>query len=206
MCPAVKCLRIGRTWGPDQHDRRMAGRDELVQFQADQAADAVDVPRGQADQDSVVADRAAGPNPLLQSRIERDNVQPLSAVAISRAKRAREPLACVLGQQDRVLGPRCIVAKRFQNGAQLPDRYALAQEQLQDLLHVAQFQRLRDQLIDRGRRRLPQFVDQMLHGIAGQELVGMLANGFAQMRGDCAARVGQFRVDHALETRPCRPS
>ena len=70
----------------------------------------------------------AGPNPLFQRRIERDDVQPLVPIAITRANGPRQPLADVLGQHDRVFRAWGTIAERFQNRAQLANRHALAQQ------------------------------------------------------------------------------
>ena len=55
---------------------------------------------------------------------------------------------------------------------------------LQDLLHLGQLHHAGDQLLDHRRRGLSQFVDQVLCGVAGEDLVGVPADDFGQVRGD----------------------
>ena len=129
-------------------------------------------------------------------RIERDHVQPALLVAIARADRAGQPVADVFGQQDRVFRARGVIAERFQDRAQLADRHRLAQQHLQDLLHFGQLHHAGDQFIDHGRRGAFQFVDQMFRRVAGENFVGVLADGLGQMRGDHAARLDHGVAEH----------
>ena len=57
----------------------------------------------------------AGPNPVLQRRIERDHVQLALGVAIAGANLPGQPMADIFGEQNRVLRPRGVVAQRFQD-------------------------------------------------------------------------------------------
>ena len=47
---------------------------------------------------------------------------------------------------------RRMIAQRFQNQTQVANRHALAQQQVQDLLHFGQFHHAGNQLVDDGRR------------------------------------------------------
>ena len=110
-------------------------------------------------------------------------MQPVFLVAIFRADRAGHPVADVLGQQDRILDPRGVVAEGLEDRAQLADRHALAEQHLQDLLHLGQFHHAGNQLTDHGRRGLLEFVDEVLGGVAGEDFVGVFANRFGKVRG-----------------------
>ncbi len=110
----------------------------------------------------------------------------------------------VFGQQDRILGPRRHSRPAFPGSAPswrigTPSR----KQHLQDLLHFGQLHHAGNQFVDHRRRGLLQFVDQVLGGVAGEDFVGMAADGLGQVRGDHAAR-----LDHrvAVASRPGRGS
>src|SRR5436305_1990597 len=95
--------------------------------------------------------------------------------------RAAEGLADVLGERVGVLGPPRVVGERLEDGHQVADRDALAQQVLEDLLDAADGQLLRHQLLDHLGARLRHGVEQLLHLLAPEQLVRVPADHLAQV-------------------------
>ncbi len=106
MCVAVNSFQRRAKLRSNQHDWRPAGSGKLLDFCGNQTAHAADVPGRQANRQPIFAVLEARPNPLLQRRIERHDVQAEIPIAVPRANRAGQPLTDELRQQDRVLGAR----------------------------------------------------------------------------------------------------
>ena len=65
------------------------------------------------------------------------------------------------------------VADRLEDRAEVADRDALAQQVLQRALHLADPELVRDDLVDRGRVRLLERVEQLARLLAREQLVGV---------------------------------
>ena len=198
MCAVVNCFTAGSNRRADQHDRQVAGGRELPGFALDRRTDRFDVVGRKNDFEPVAAALDARANPLFQRRIERHDVQPAAGVAVLEANCPAEALANVFGQLDGALRVSGVIAERFQDRFQLADRDLLAEQRLQHPLHLAELHHAGDQLIDHGRRSAAQFVEQVLHGIASKQFVGVPADGFAQMHCQGIARIEHLRVQRAL--------
>jgi hypothetical protein len=135
-------------------------------------------------------------NLVLECRIERQDKDAAFGVPVAGADGPRQAMADILAEDDRVLGLASVVAERFQNLAQLPDGNFLAEKVLQDLLYVGDFHQGGDQLIDDRRTVLLQLVNEMFGGVAGQELVGMAADDFLQVRGEHGGRLDGGIAEH----------
>ena len=105
----------------------------------------------------------------------------------------------MLGERVGVLGPPRVVGERLEDGHQVADRDALAQQVLENLLDAADGQLLRHELLDHLGPRLRHGVEQLLHLLAPEQLVGVPADHLGQV-GDHHRR----RVDHGVagELRP----
>src|SRR5258706_12864639 len=82
-----------------------------------------------------------------------------------------------------------MVRQRFDDGEKIADPDVLSQEVLQDLLHGAEREVLWNQLLDHLRMRLGERVEQALHLLAAEELVGMAADDLREMGDDNRRRV-----------------
>src|SRR5579863_7199957 len=94
-----------------------------------------------------------------------------------------QPLPRRLDQQHGILVGGGGVEQGLENRGQVADRYLLAQHLLQNLLDLAQAQKLRNQLLHQFRVTLGQAVEQAFHFLAVQQFVGMLFHHLGQMRG-----------------------
>ena len=89
--------------------------------------------------------------PVLQSRVERDALErPAAIVHILAADGAGQRGSHPFAEHVHVFGAPGVVGQRFQNGHQVADGDALAQQMLQDLLHLADGHQSRDQFFNDG--------------------------------------------------------
>ena len=155
MWPAVRCFSTGRTSGLTNTIGECARRHELVQFRLQQPTEFVHFPRRKPNRKPCSSlCSTAGLNPLLQRRIERDDVQPVVLIAVARRDGPRQPPAHVLRQHDRVLGAAAHNRRGLPGSGPTGGSAPPRAKHLQDLLHLAQLHHAGDQLVDHGRRGL----------------------------------------------------
>ena len=102
-----------------------------------------------------------------------------------------------LGQEQRLLGRTGAVRDRLQDGRQISDRDPLAQQALEDLLHVADGHHAGDDLLHQPRLVVLETFEQLVGLGPAEYLVGVAADGLGQVRGQDRCRVHD-RVAQAL--------
>ena len=182
-----------------QHDGRMTGSDQRLDGRGDAFVDRIDDRRGGADDQPAFAVFDPGGDLVFQLRVQRQDVDRAVGGGVPGADRAGQPMPDEFGQQHRILGPRGVIAQRFEDHRQLFDRDVLPQQPRQHGLQLRDPHDAGDQIVDDRRRRFLQFVDQVFDRVAGEQFVGVAAGGFLQVRRQDGAGVdGGVTVDRGL--------